>query len=488
FNKSHSSRYAIVAYQTAWFKVHYPLEYMAALLTYERIDQKKTVQYIEECRRMGIAVLPPDVNSCDADFTVDRTTPSPAAGGPGRGELQNSAAIRFGLAAVKGVGERAVESIIAARKEHGKFTSIYEFAERVDLRLVNKGVIEALIKCGAFDSTGGRRSQLSAVAEKALAVGNEAQSDRRNGQMNFFDSFSAQAAAAPKDTSMPDLAEWPENKMLEAEKEVLGFYVTSHPLSQHAETIERYATHFIAELPATPANSEVTVGGMLTRVRPTVTKSGKNPGQKMAMITIEDLTGSCDGVLFPADLAKAKDLIVMDAMVFLRGRLDRSREIPSVIVTEAVGIEQAVEKMTTSMVVSLNSTGTTAESLAKLAKVVEDHRGGTPIYFSLLTKHPEGGHPVVVTMRPDSKFNVRACVGLQHQIDQVLGPGHVKFAGPKRRPRKPVPATEVTAAGVAAPADGATAAPAPAAAPVADRIKEYAPPVDHIDDALDAEE
>ena len=467
FNKSHSTRYAIVAYQTAWLKMHYPLEYMAALLTYEMVDQKKTVQYIEECRRMGIAVLPPDINSCDADFTVD------------------NGSVRFGLAAVKGVGAKAVESIISARAEHGKFTSLYQFAETVDLRLVNKSVIEALIKCGAFDSLGARRSQLAAIIEKAMAVGGEAQSDRRSGQANFFDAFEAQAASQPRDISLPDIAEWPENKMLEAEKEVLGFYVTSHPLSQYADAIENFATHYICELSATPDKSEVTVGGMLTRVRPTVTKNGKNPGQKMAIISLEDLTGTCDGVIFPNDLAKAKDLVEQDKMVFLRGRCDRGRETPSIVVSDVVAIDQAAEKLASAMVVSLNSAGTSQETLAALAKAIESHRGPVPIYFSLATVRPGGGQPVVVTMRPDPRFNARPAASLLHQIEQLLGPGRVRIVGPKRRPQKPVPATEVSPAGIA-PAgqpDASEAAPA-----TADRLKEFAPAGDHIDDALDADE
>jgi DNA polymerase-3 subunit alpha len=228
---------------------------------------------------------------------------------------------------------------------------------------------------------------------------------------------------------------------------------------------------------------------MLTRVRPTVTKSGRNPGQKMAMITLEDLTGTCDGVIFPNDLAKAKDLVVQDKMVFLRGRCDRGRETPSIVVSDVVAIEQAAEKLASMMVVSLNSAGTAQQTLVDLAKAIESHRGPVPICFSLATVRPGGGagsQPIVVRMRPDPRFNVRPAASLLHQIEQLLGPGHVRIVGPKRRPQKPVPATEVSAGGIA-PAADASAAPAPPTV-TADRLKEFAPAGDHIDDAIDADE
>ncbi|MCG3180186.1 MAG: DNA polymerase III subunit alpha [Phycisphaerae bacterium] len=449
FNKSHSTRYAIVAYQTAWFKAHYPREYMAALLTYEMVDLKKTVQYWDECRRMAIALLPPDVNTCDADFTVDGQS------------------IRFGLAAVKGVGRHAVESIIAARAEHGAFKSLYQFCERVDLRVVNKGVMEALIKSGAFDSLGARRSQLFAVMEKALTVGGEAQSDRRSGQMNFFETFEDQAAAQPTDQSMPDLPEWPESQLLAGEKEVLGFYVTSHPLSQHAATLERYASYTLTELAQTPAGTEVIVGGMITRVRPTVTKNGRNAGQKMAMITLEDLTGQVDGVLFPSAYALHEPLLTNESMVFVRGRVDRQRETPSIKVDEVVALEDAEQKLTTAVVISVASAASNPTALSQLARIVEDHPGSVPVYFSITTQIGTNGRgePVAVTMKADDRYRVRPGEALIHAVAALLGPEHVRLMGPARRPRR---APTVAESRPAAPAAGGMP--------------------DHIDDALYAHE
>ncbi|MEJ2698325.1 MAG: DNA polymerase III subunit alpha [Desulfuromonadales bacterium] len=220
FNKSHSAAYALVAYHTAYLKAHYPVEFMAALLTEDMENTDKVIKNISEVRSMGIEVLPPDINASDRTFTV------------------HDKAIRFGLGAVKGVGSAALESILEVRKEN-PFSSLHDFCERVDLRKVNKKVVEALVKCGAFDSLGGRRAQFMAVLEEAMEIGQKVQRERQMGQESLFGAEEVVSSNGNGYGKLPELDEWAENIRLGFEKEALGFYITGHPLARHSAAIKR---------------------------------------------------------------------------------------------------------------------------------------------------------------------------------------------------------------------------------------------------------
>ncbi len=233
FNKSHSARYAVVAFQTAYMKTYHATEFMAALLTFESGQIAKIGEYVEECRRMGITVNPPDINVSETDFT-----PVPEKTGKG--------SILFGLSAIKGVGEKAVAEIIKARQEGGAFKSIFDFCERVDLSHVNRAVVEALIKAGAFDFTGAMRRALCEVLDKAIEIGQASQADKRNGQLSLLDGFDSGEPTRRVEPAIP-ASEWSESEMLKHEKEVLGIYVTKHPLTQCSEEMERYSTVFTNE-------------------------------------------------------------------------------------------------------------------------------------------------------------------------------------------------------------------------------------------------
>jgi DNA polymerase-3 subunit alpha len=303
FNKAHSTRYAIVAYQTAYFKVRYPREFLAATLTYESADTDKVVQYIAEAARMGVKVLPPDINACDADFMVDAD------------------AVRFGLAAVKGVGAKAVDAIVAGRKQAGRFRDLYHFCENVDLHAVNRATVEALIKCGAFDALGASRAAMVAGLDHAFQLGQNAAQDRRSGQMSFFGAGTPGEHAPP--SRFPDVEPWSEAQLLAAEKETLGFYITRHPLVRYARELESLSspagTH-LAQLDALAAGARATLGCMLASVRPTITKAGRSAGRKMAMLTLEDLSGKADAVVFSETFERLAGVIKPDAMVFVTGR------------------------------------------------------------------------------------------------------------------------------------------------------------------------
>jgi DNA polymerase-3 subunit alpha len=374
FNKSHSTRYAFIAYQTAYMKAHWPVEFMAALLTYEMGNTDKVVDYINECSRMGIEVLAPDINESGVDFT-------PLSKGHGD---EKKAVIRFGLAAVKGVGGKAVEQIIAAREKCGAFKSLYHFCENVDLRAANKQVLEALIKAGAFDRLGGNRNQMTAGLEKAMEIGSTLQSDMVSGQMNFFGQ--AQATDYSKDSEkLPHVEPWPEAQMLAYEKAVLGFYVTSNPLSHCAEKISAYSTADSSQLEDLPQDKEIVIGGMVTRIRYHTTKRGRNAGARMAVFVLEDLQGEAEVVLFPETLNRFSAKLVEDSVVFVKGKLDRRRERPNIFVEELITLDEAPEKLAARVHIRLDASSVTKEKVAEIKTICEHHRGKSPVYVALHT-------------------------------------------------------------------------------------------------------
>jgi len=414
FNKAHSTGYALVAYQTAYMRAYYPIEFMAALLTYEMVDTNKVVEYIEECRRLGIDVKPPDVNSSDADFTVVDAT----AGGGRR-------FLRFGLAAIKGVGRKAVTAIAEARTRGGRFANLYDFCERVDLSVVNRGVVEALIKAGAFDSTGAMRKALTLVLDRALSVGAEAQRDREAGQLNMFGDL----AGGGEPAAMPQLSsdQWSEAEMLANEKAVLGFYVTSHPLARHEDMLRKFTTACCADLPDLPDGADVVLGGMVSRIRTTLTKTGRYAGSKMGILTFEDLTGAVEATVFSEEFDKYRSLIRPDAIAFLRGRIDRRREEPSVRVSEVFSIEDAPARLAQSVIVRLVGDAVDPGVLRDLRAICSQHPGEQPLFLQV---HANAN--MVATLRCDAKLGIRPDAEFVAQVEALLGPRCVTVVGPTR--------------------------------------------------------
>ena len=400
FNKSHSARYAQVAYQTAYLKAHYPVEFMAALLTFEMADTDKVAEYIAECRRMGIEVAPPDINESGADFTV--------VGGR----------VRFGLAAVKGIGQKAVEAVEAARREVGRFRSLFHFAEHVDPAAVNRAVVDSLVKCGAFDSTGARRSQLATVLDRALAAGGAAQDDRRRGQMNFFGEMAAEAP--PDEEALPDIPEWPRAQLLKYEKDVLGFYVSSHPLAEHEAALRHFSTATTADLAQYPDGTKVALGGLIRAVRPLFTKKGKNAGAKMAAFDFEDLDGQVACIIFPEDYEKHQELVRKESIVFIRGQVDRRREEPSIRVSDVYTLEEGQRVLTKAVVLRLHEVGLDDELMENLRKVLAAHPGTVPIYIELVSR--THGRTI---LRAGDDLRVSADAAFQRDVANLLGEDHL---------------------------------------------------------------
>jgi DNA polymerase III subunit alpha len=417
FNKSHSTRYAIIAYQTAYMKVYWPVEYMAALLTYEMGDTDKVVAYIAECEDMGIEVTAPDINESGVDFTPlykENDGPSTSLGAGKKGM------IRFGLAAVKGVGEKAVEQLIIARKKVGQFQSLFHFCENVDLRAVNKQVLESLIKAGAFDRLGGNRAQMMAGLESAMEHGADTQTDKLNGQMRFFGQ-QTQPDYSQDQSRLPYADPWPEQMMLMYEKEVLGFYVTSNPLSHCAETINIFSNINTARIAETTQEREVTLGGMITKIRFNVTKSGKNPGQKMAVFTLLDLQGQVEVVLFPNTLNQFSKLVVNDTVVFVKGRLDFRREKPNIIASELVAYDEATDKLAGKVRIDLDAKDVTKEKVAQIKTICQHHRGKSSVYVAIRTDKGR------VYAAADRGLSVNPDPDFCREIRHLLGPENLQL-------------------------------------------------------------
>ncbi len=387
FNKAHSTGYAVVAFQTAWLKTYYPAEFMAALLTYESGSTAKVAEYIEECRRLGIRVRPPDINQSDEAFTVvpaDGPLP-PAADAPaGRPAPPRRSDICFGLAAISGVGHRAVQAILAARRTGGPFRDLYDFCERVDLTLVNKAVIEALIKAGAFDCTGAMRRALMDVVETAIEYGQSAQRDRRAGQLNMFASFGAAAPPPPPIGT----AEWSDSEMLAYEKATLGFYITKHPLTQYEGLVRRFSTTDTAGLLRLSDGTHVVLGGLVARVRPVLIRNGRSAGKKMLVATVEDFAGATEAIVFPDQIEALQPLLRPDTVVFVEGAVDRRREEPCIRAARIVPLDRAEREYARAVVIRLRTLGRESAALPELQALCRAHRGPCPLFLEVVS--PEG--------------------------------------------------------------------------------------------------
>ena len=376
FNKSHTIAYALITYQTAWLKQHYPREFMAALLTCEMADMDKLAQYIEEARRMGIDVLPPDVSRSGCDFTV---------------EGEN---VRYGLAAIKGVGRAAAEEVVSGREEENTYRSVFDLCEQVDLTRVNRSTLEALARGGAFDATGAHRSQVTAVIDRALSMGATASADRQAGQMGLFG-----AESAPETTAdYPDIPEWPERDRLAAERDAIGYYASNHPLAAHERRLRVLSQTTTSDLREAPERAKVQLGGMIRGLRTAIIKRGRNEGRRMAFFELEDFTGRVECVCFARTYAQIGELLEEDRIVVVSGRVevgeatDRDSGV-SLHVDELTPIDDAPRKFAQGVLIRLSDTAEPA--LGRVRAALQQHSGPLPV---LLEFEPE----------PDTVARVRA--------------------------------------------------------------------------------
>jgi DNA polymerase-3 subunit alpha len=374
FNKSHSTAYALIAYMTAYLKAHFPVEFMAALLSCDipgRNFKSKDalVEHIEDCRRMNIDVLPPDVNTSGADFKV------------------HEGKIRFGLSAIKACGSGAAEAIAAERHRNGPFTSIFDFCERVDPQLCNRATIEALVKAGAFDSLGGHRAQCLAVLDRALQSGAAAAADRRSGQKGLFDDGGEDAETSDASTSLPDVPRFSDKEQLVGEKEVLGYYLSSHPLAEFEPTLRTFVTHTAKSLASLAHRDEVLLGGMLAAIKYSHTKNAR-PGSthtKYAMWDLEDLDGITRCILWPEQFAQFGELVAPDAIVAVRGKVDRrpGAEETNLIVDELIPLAELPERYSSGIVIRVREQDHGERGLEQLREILRGYPGSKKLKLRL---------------------------------------------------------------------------------------------------------
>ncbi|MCU0651752.1 MAG: DNA polymerase III subunit alpha [Candidatus Omnitrophica bacterium] len=362
FNKSHSAAYALISYRTAYLKANYPVEFMCALLTSERDNTDKIVEYVNEAEHMGITILPPDINESDALFKVidDKT-------------------IRFGMLAIKNVGAGAIESIIEARKKE-KVTSLEQLCENLDLRLVNKKVLESLIKCGALDYFGQPRAQMVAGLEKILEHSSRTQKERSKGQLSFFDSGpTSQNGFINARLDLPSIKEWPEPQILAFEKEMLGFYVSGHPLARYAGQLKRFASTTIGNISLHHDDDEVKIVCLIAKIKQTLTRAKQ---EKMAILKLEDLEGIVEALVFPQAFQKVSRYILPNAVVLVTGRLNLKEDTPKIIVNDLLPMDAAY-KLITGM--NINLSGMQENLFLSLKELLLSNTGRTPVYLHLNT-------------------------------------------------------------------------------------------------------
>lgn len=399
FNKSHSAAYALIAYQTAYLKANFALEFIAALMTSERNNSDAVIKYIDECRHHNIKVLPPDVNKSDAHFTV------------------SDGCIRFGLAAVKNIGEAAIESIVESRDKEGEYESIYDFCERVNVGKVNKKVLEALIKCGAFDSSNIRRSQMMAIFEDALEHGSRIQKEKADSQLDLFADSNMGTALPVSRPQIPDIDEWEDNVLLDLEKESLGFYISGHPLDKYEKIIQQYTTVNSVTIHDTADGKMIRMGGSVKILKLHKTKKG----DMMAFAAIEDQAGSIEVVVFPDLYAKVHMLLADEKIVILEAEVQKKENIVKLVAENIILIEQASHEWTTGVLIKVNAQDTSLKMLEKLKSIIKNYPGDCTTCLKI---EIEDMPSVLVKFSDD--YRIRVEPSFFAKVEKLLGAGTIE--------------------------------------------------------------
>jgi DNA polymerase-3 subunit alpha len=395
FGKAHSAAYALLTHQTAYLKAHYPAEFYAATMSAEWREHEKLDRYMKDAARRGIEMRAPCVNESAAEFSV--SAPAKDGGAP---------SVLFGLAGVKNVGEGAVEAILQARGAGGRFEGLFDFCARVDLRRVNRRVIESLIRAGAFDFCGARRAQLMAALDGALERGQRRMRDRELGQQSLFGEASARAEPA-----LPRVPEWPRSELLAGEKEMLGFYVTGHPLLDHESVLRRFASFPLDALPAAGAGREVWLGGLVNALRTQKTRKG----ELMARAQLEDTVGSIAAVFFPRAYDQYAPLLRAEEPLFLRGKLAADEERVELHVDEVVPIDQVWSRCTQRLVLGVDAGAAGPDRLRELRALLDLQPGPVPVRVEL--RLPDGCHAVLEL----AQHRVAVSAELVAKVDALFG-------------------------------------------------------------------
>jgi DNA polymerase-3 subunit alpha len=361
FNRSHSAAYAVISYRTAYLKANYPVEFMTALLTSEKENTDKVVEYVKECHHMGLKVSHPNVNDSFSKFTV-----------------ADDASVRFGLLAVKNVGRGAIDSIVEARQKEGIFKSLEDLCERVDLRLVNRKVIESLIKCGAMDDFGLFRSQMMSMLPECLDQSAKAHRDRDRGQLSFFDMGLSQESGFKRfNVQAPQIREWPEIQLLAFEKDILGFYISGHPLVRYEHLLKRFSSCGIAHLAGRTDGEEISIVGLINKIKITTTRA---KAEKMAILKVEDLAGIVEVLVFPNTYRQVSKNIVANNVVLIRGKLNLREDSPKILASNITAIDEAYRLISA---INIDLSGLKENILGTLKEKLALSPGSVPVYLHL---------------------------------------------------------------------------------------------------------
>jgi DNA polymerase-3 subunit alpha len=362
------------------------------------------VEHLADARRLGVRVLPPDINAGEVDFSVE--------GGQ----------IHFGLIAIKGLGRGAALDVVRTRREGGPYRDLFDFCERIDLRVVSRAAIERLIKAGALDHFG-RRAQLMHVLPRALQAAVERQQDRRQGQKGLFESSDTAGEEATAE-ALPDIPEWSDSEKLKNEKEALDFYFSSHPLTEHHKTIEQFASHTVSQLAELVPNQEVVLGGILTQIRYMNTKKARNGNSRYVRCKLEDFTGAAECVLWPDDYLRCKDEVCEDRVCFVKATVERTREEPGLVISRILNIEQAERELTRALHLLLNLGVNTPTDIDAISRVLRRVPGPCPVY---LTVRDGAGKKTMLKL--DEGYRINPATFPVGEMETILGPGRVRFSG-----------------------------------------------------------
>jgi len=408
FNKSHSAAYGMLAYRTAFLKANYPTEFMASILSSELGNAEKLSFYLKECHEMQVEVKGPDVNSSALRFGVD-------------GDV-----IRFGLAAIKGVGTAVVEAILEARKKDGIFNGLIDFCERVCTK-VNKRSMEFLCKAGAFDQFGYKRSQIFAVIEQALKTAQQTAKDKQMGQGSLFD-FLAPEENNPFDLKYPEIDEWDSKELLGYEKELLGFYVSGHPIAEFTQILNTYQIDAIEDIHLLEDNIATCTGGMIAEID---IKRSKKDNRQWAIITVEGLANKIECLVFANTYEKVADLLVLESTVFIEGFISRKEDRTAIIVDNIMSIDEAVANLVTKLHIHLAEKDTDDKKLNKLLQLCKDNLGETPLVLSLICDSGEIAfvQPYDIKIKNSREFATK--------VKELFGSECIKEKCDKKRKERP---------------------------------------------------
>ncbi len=409
FNKSHSTGYAVIAYQTAYLKAHYPEEFMAALLSSEISgNTKKLPLFIGEARAMGLEILPPDINKSSVRF------------------MPLEKAIRFGMAGIKNIGEGAAEAIVRERESRGPFKNLTDFCTRMDSKFINRKTLETLIRCGAGDGFGGHRARLFGAVDQILNRSAAIQRDRQSGQGNLFAALDQASAASPNE-NLPDCEPWHENILLAAEKELLGIYMSGHPLSQHAKLLKLYCLSTVSALAELEDGATTRIGGLLEKVEKKISKDNK----PYALLRIEDIDGTLDAIVFNQNLQEYEKILVEGAAVLACGQISKSEEGVKMYLQEIYPLEDAPRLFTERLSIHLPASAVNDGLLQKIRDLLKKHPGPTPVFFCLQSQQ---GEEIFLSSGHD--FKVTPAETLVTDLERIIGEESVYVAALTKPCRK----------------------------------------------------